>query len=91
MELLQFLLSFLLKQSGEGLEPILSALKNNSFDLKKTLSSITPQMIIPLVQSFMQKAENPQPSYCGGGCGLKPIADIADKDIIYTLNRFFAC
>ena len=91
MELLQFLLSFFLSQyGGKDFEPIIAALKDGSFDLSKALSSVTPQMIMPLIQSFLSKNKQPQPTDCGEGCNLKPIADIADREIIYSLNRYFS-
>ena len=92
MEILRFLLSFLLKEVGaESLAPILEKLQNNNFDLKKTLQGLNLQTLAPIVSALMEfsanknrPTENAERNY-----SLSPIAGIADKDIIYTLNKYF--
>ena len=91
MELLQFLLSFLFKDDTlKSLAPILEHLANNSFDLKKALSNLSPQALAPVIESlsYLFKNQNPT-SYNFSEVGLKPITAIADKDISYCLNRYF--
>ncbi|MBR1967969.1 MAG: hypothetical protein IKA11_01065 [Clostridia bacterium] len=91
MEILQFLLSLISKNFGGGiLEPIINILKDNSFDIKKALNSLSPETLAPIVKQFMKMNENKNPTeHVGLGEGLKPIANIADKNIVYTLNRYF--
>ena len=88
MEILQFLLSFFLQEyGGENLRPIFDELKNNSFDLKSFLSNLTPEKIAPVIRNFAEKTASPSEK---NSDGLSPIANIADRDIIYTLNGYFA-
>jgi hypothetical protein len=46
---------------------------------------------MPLLQEFF-KSQNKTPTdfSVGEECKLSPIAKIADKDIVYTLNKYFA-
>ncbi|MBQ9735003.1 MAG: hypothetical protein IJV95_03990 [Clostridia bacterium] len=72
------------------LAPILNALKENSFDIKKTLSSINPEILAPLIKQFFENAQNNNPTDTVGQFyyGLEPIKNVADKDIVYTLNKY---
>ena len=92
MEILQFLLSFFLNNfKGGSLSPIFNLLKENSFDIKKLVQNLNPEVLAPIIKSFMElnKNEKSPTEFVGQGEGLKPIATIADKDIVYTLNRYF--
>ena len=93
MEILQLLLSFLLKEfGGEKLAPILNGLQNGNFNLQNILSSITPEMLSSVFKLFSSEQNNtPCPDiFSGQGYGLNPIAQIADKDIVYTLNKYLS-
>lgn len=86
MEILQFLLSFFVQEfGGEEIRSVFEDLKENSFDFKSFLNNLTPEKIAPIIKKFTE-AKNPPKGYDG----LIPIADIADRDIIYTLNGYFA-
>ena len=91
MEILQFLLSFFLNEYGGGsLKPILELFKENSFDIKRVLQNLKPETVAPIIKDFMSKNNNKSPTETvGHACGLNPIAKIADKEIVYTLNKFF--
>jgi hypothetical protein len=91
MELLQFLSSFLSKNSNlKCLAPILEYLSNNSFDLKKALANLSPQALAPVIESLSWLFKNQNPTSSNfKEVGLKPITAIADKDISYCLNRYF--
>ena len=91
MEILQFLLSFFMSEMGGGkLEPVLKALKENNFDIKSLLKNLNPEIIAPIIKDFMSKNEQNRPSGTHGrSVGLSPVAGIADKDIVYTLNKYF--
>lgn len=91
MEILQFLLSFFMSEMGGGkLEPVLKALKENNFDIKSLLKNLNPEIIAPIIKDFMSKNEQNRPSGAHGrSVGLSPVAGIADKDIVYTLNKYF--
>ena len=92
MEILQFLLSSFLEQKKLGkFMPIFELLKQNSFDIKTTVKNLTPQTVAPIIKEFLSfnNDENinnaPKQEYYG----TSPIIDVADKNIIYTLNRYF--
>ena len=90
MEILQNLLSFFLNEyNGGKFKPLFDLLKNNSFDIKKAISNLNLDAIAPLIQEFMQKNNPTQTQSVGRDYGLNPIAKIADKDIVYTLNQYF--
>lgn len=92
MELLQFLISFLFGEKGEHIiKPILNALSSNSFDLSKILNGETLSTLMPLIKElFSAQNKTPTGFSVGEEFKLSPIANIADKDIVYTLNRYFA-
>ena len=90
MEILQVLLSLLAKAESSGkLEPIINLFKDNSFDIKKVLSSLNLETLLPIFSEIFKGQKNSPTEKVGLGNGLNPIAKIADKDIIYTLNRYF--
>ena len=75
---------------AEKYKNVIDLVQNNSFDIKKALSSLSPETLAPIVKQFMKMNENKNPTeHVGQGEGLKPIANIADKNIVYTLNRYF--
>ncbi len=90
MEILQFLINLLNNNQNFGaLAPVINALKENSFDIKKTLSSINPEILAPLIKGFFESAnKNPTDSVGQYYYGLEPIKNVADKDIVYTLNKY---
>ena len=96
MEIIKFLLSFFLEEyGGEKLAPVINALKENSFDIKKTLKNLDPEVAAPILKDLLggglkemfnggDKGFNAGKTY-----GLEPISEIADKEIVYTLNKYF--
>ena len=89
MEILQFILS-LFKDNAllNNLAPILELLKKNNFDIKSTLADLDPATLQPLIQQLSTLFNNKSPtSSVGQENALAPILDIADKDIVYTLNK----
>ncbi|MBE5749513.1 MAG: hypothetical protein E7346_01420 [Clostridiales bacterium] len=91
MEILQVLLSlFLNGENGGAFAPVIKRLANNSFDLKKTLLSLTPEEVEPIIKEFMKFSDKKSPTNgYSPSVGLDPIAMIADKEIVYTLNKYF--
>ncbi len=95
MEILQNLLSFFINEyDGGKFKPIFELLKNNSFDIKKALSHLNLDALAPLIQEFFKHSNTdnknqPFTPQFTQGFGLNPIAKIADKDIVYTLNQYF--
>jgi hypothetical protein len=95
MEILQNLLSFFLKNSGaSAFQPIFDLLKTYSFNIGEALKHLTPETIAPIVKEFMKNTngqnKNPTDFSVGNPHGLNPIANVADKEIIYALNRHFS-
>ncbi len=89
MEILQFLTQFFAnEQSSKILVPIFELLKQNSFDLKRTLSNIDPNSLRPIIQEFMSRMNNRPTNNVERNNGLSPISNIADKDIIFSLNKY---
>ncbi len=91
MDLLQFITSLLGNDDIVKLfSPIIELLRQNSFDIKKVLSSLDPEMIRPIIEEFMKNINNRPAQSAERTNGLKPISNIADKDIIFALNRYLA-
>ena len=91
MELLQFISSlFSDDKIIKSISPIIVLLRQNSFDIKKVLASIDPEMIRPIIEEFMKNINNRPAQSAERTNGLKPISNLADKDIIFALNRYLA-
>jgi hypothetical protein len=92
MEILQNLLSLLSTNSNlGGFKPIVDLLEKNSFDLKKTLSSLDLSAVMPIITSFLSSINDKKsPTTASTAVGLDPIAFIADKEIVFTLNKYFS-
>ena len=89
MEILQFLLS-LFKDNAliKNLMPIFELLKANNFDLMSTLSQIDIEKLQPLIQELSTFFQSKSPaSSTGLDNALSPILELADKDIIFALNK----
>lgn len=91
MEILQFLTAFF--QNNQNLKliiPIINVLRENNFDIKRALSSLTPEMIKPIIEQFSVVMNSTPQSFNQKSQGLTPISNIADKDIVYSLNRYLS-
>ena len=93
MEILRILSEFLTKEYGGGaFGKILELLAKNNFDIKRTLSSLNPDTVAPIIKEFLNAApaaKKETSSFNGKGFGVSPIENIADKHVIYTLNKHF--
>ncbi len=88
MEILQFLLNFFLENNNnEELKPFINLLKENDYDIKKVMQNFSLEKAMPKVMEFFKKNNTPTQNVFESG--LKPISNIADKEIVYTLNRYF--
>ena len=91
MEILQFLMTFF--QNNQNLKliaPIIEILRDNNFDIKKALSSLTPETIKPIVEQFSVAMNSAPNTFYEKSQGLTPISNIADKDIVYSLNKYLS-
>ena len=90
MEILRFLLSFFAKEYGGDFKPLIDAFAQNDFDIKRVINNLDLEKLAPIIQSFIEKGAKNRPTDVGREAfGLAPIAGIADKDIVYTLNKYF--
>ena len=92
MELLQKLAYFLFNtDGGQKLLPLLSSIMNGSVSLTDLIKNINIQTLLPLLNGFFNNGQNKTPpAKADGSCyGLKPVVNLADKEIVYTLNRYF--
>ncbi len=98
LEILKSLLSiFLTDDKFKSFSPIVELLSKNSFDLHKTLKNLNLEAIAPIIKAFFSNMgvnngqnKTPTENSVGEVSGLNPIANVADKDIVYTLNKYFA-
>ena len=81
MELLQLIISFLSEKFKDN--PVFNSLGQN-FDFQNLLSNIDFEKLLP----FLMQIINSRPNY-EREFETKPIINIADKDIVYSLNRYF--
>lgn len=89
MEILQFLFS-LFKDNAliKNLLPIFELLKTNNFDIKKTLSMLNPEQLQPIIKELSTLFQSKSPTQSVGlDNALSPILDLADKDIVFALNK----
>lgn len=85
MDLTSLLSSLLQNSNLETLAPIIKSISENGFDLGKILSAIDINTILPLISSFFS-GEKKQPVKQANP--LTPVLDIADKEIVFALNRY---
>ncbi len=93
MDFLQTVLNFL-GSNGESVKNLLQLLSENSFDLHKILGKLTPESIGEIlsetIKSRSQNAENGTEDFSFDSVGLTPIANIADKEVVFALNRYLS-
>lgn len=90
MDITETLKNFLSGGNAQAIIPIINLLRENSFDVKKTLGSLTPEILSPIVENFFKNddtKESVNPAR-NAAQGVAPIANIADKEIVYALNRY---
>ena len=90
MEILDIIKNLASNGGLSALIPVINALKDNSFDLQKTLNNIAPETLAKLGGELIKSAESSQTFNEVKKNGVSPIANIADKDIVYTLNRYIS-
>ncbi|MBR0189796.1 MAG: hypothetical protein IJQ23_05370 [Clostridia bacterium] len=91
MDITEIIKNLFSDRSTETVLPIINLLRENSFDLKKVAQNLTPEKIIPIVQSFAAaqsaKSDTGEIFNMQKG-GALTIANVADKEIVYCLNRY---
>ena len=83
-----------LSSSGElqALLPLVNLLRENSFDIKRVLENLTPETLAPIIKALSERkvADNTPVSFSAEPAGVTPIANVADKEIVYVLNRYLS-
>lgn len=75
---------------ANALMPVINLLRENSFDLKKTVQNLTPEKLASIIGPLSESAARTAPQTSCRANGVAPIASVADKEIIYTLNRYLS-
>lgn len=89
MEILQLLTNLL---SGEELgkfQPFFELLKSSDFNLSKILQNLTPEHLQPVINAFASQTKSRTESVRQYS-GLSPISKIADKEVVYSLNKYLS-
>ena len=92
MEILQFILSLLKdKNALTPIKRLLEALGSNSNDTKSILSNLNIDKLLPVFNLLFNKEQEKNPTETVGSIvGLSPVASIADRDIVYALNKYLS-
>ena len=90
MEILQFLISFLSKpENVDKFSSIINAFNKGQLSIDAILKNIDLKTLLPVIQEFLMNGQNKSPTeWVEQGEGLSPIANVADKDIVYALNKY---
>lgn len=91
MDILSLLKNLLSETDAEKIAPLINLLRENSFDIKKVLKNLKPETVLPIVKSFL----NNENAYAKGNvaensAGISAVANVADKEIVYCLNRYLS-
>lgn len=90
VELLQFIIS--LFSSNEGLK-FITALIETLFGNPSSTSNSDVEEVDPEIEALFEEISGKRkasPKIIEEGYALGPISNIADKDIVYNLNRYFS-
>lgn len=89
MDILKLLKNFMQGDNLKTLAPLIELLRDNAFDINKTVNSLTPEKLAPILKTFFQQSEK-QSNFTAeyGVGGVTHIANIADGEIVYALNRY---
>ena len=88
MEILQLLSSLLGGEDFKKFEPFFELFKDGSFNLQKILQNLTPEKIEPIFDAF--KTQKNRTESVRQNFGLSPISNIADKEVVYCLNKYLS-
>lgn len=110
MNLLQNIISFLKdEKNGEMMKTFFENLKNNNYDVKKTLGNFAESQPFDLLKNLFSLFNNENSSFGSSSenlndifsenknnenlekeNALKPIINIADKNVLYSLTKYLA-
>lgn len=90
MEISDIIKNLMSNNNLSALVPVINLLRENSFDIKKTVSSITPETLMKVGNELLKNSAPQSTFHETEKNGVSPIANIADKDIVYILNRYIS-
>ncbi len=83
-----------LSSSGnlQAILPVINLLRENAFDLKRVMANLSPETLAPIIKAFTENGETVSTpvSFTAEPVGVTPIANVADKEIVYILNRYLS-
>lgn len=89
MDILSLIKNFLSDKNTQAILPLINLLRENSFDLKRTINSLSPETLSPILETFIQNGGNNQNFYADTTAnGVTAIANVADSEIVYALNKY---
>lgn len=96
MDIIDVLLKTIGGNGLNALAPVFKLLNENSFDIKKVLEKVTPEDLAKIFQGIAETTENGKTAqnaqknapFVTETNGVAPISDIADKEIVYALNKY---
>ena len=93
MDILSVLKNLLSETDARSFAPVIDLLRKNSFDVKKTIDALTPETLTPILRSFLssyRETHGKTDDFTARPVGVTAIANIADKEIVYCLNRYLS-
>lgn len=95
MESLQYILNLLFPEKAKELGALLQYAAKNRFDLNEMLKNLDLVSLAPLLGGLFsspaaEHARTGENESAQSASPLTPIAAVADKDIVYCLNRYLS-
>lgn len=92
MDIMSMLQNLLSDTNAKDFAPVINLLRENSFDIKRTLNALSPETLAPILKTlFMKNADSGgKESAFSENVGVTAIANVADKEIVYSLNRYLS-
>lgn len=95
MESLQYILNLLFPEKANELGALLQYAAKNRFDLNEMLKNLDLAALAPLLGGLFsspaaENARTGENESAQSASPLTPIAAVADKDIVYCLNRYLS-
>ncbi len=89
MEIIEFLLYFFLEEyGGEDFLPLLDSIKENNFDIVKTIKNLPPEKLAPIIKGLFKNKERKENS--SRSVDLSVIKNIANLNIYSMLENYLS-
>ncbi len=91
MDVLQYILqSFSGNENLKKFAPVLELALKNGFDFKKIMQNLDVNAILPILSAFFNQPAATAAPAAAASQPLSAISTVADKDIVYCLNRYLS-